>query len=106
MSHFGLGAAQGRRPAVEGGASRSGRRRWFKVRIVTEDGSYLGSLRLEPGSSALRQLLDDDRSYLSLWDARREGSAAVEEFLAIHKVAIRYAVVIGHDAVAGAAGEA
>lgn len=106
MSQVGVETTHVGRPDAEAGESRGGRRRWFRVRIVTEDGAYVGSLRLEPGCSALRHLLDDERAYLSLWDARREGFSAVEEFVAIHKVGIRYAVVIGRDATAGAGGRA
>lgn len=84
--------------ALDGpGTARRSRRRWFRVRVATEDGSYLGSLRLEPGRSALRELIDDERTYLSLWNACREDSDGVEEFLAIHKVAIRYVVVVGEE---------
>jgi hypothetical protein len=49
------------------------------------------------GRSALHELVGDDRAYLSLWNARREGVPGDEEFLAVHKAAIQYVVVIGED---------
>jgi len=97
MAHVGTETIDVRRSPAEAGAPGGARRRWFRVKVVTEDGTYTGSLRLERGRSALRELVDDDRVYLSLWEARREGSPAVEEFLAIHKTSIRYVVVIGDD---------
>ncbi len=94
MANVGADTTDARR-ASQGGETGSSRRRWFTVRIATEDGSYLGLLRLDQGRSALRELIDDDRTYLSLWDARREGTGDVAEFVAIHKATIHYVVVVG-----------
>jgi len=97
MAHVGTETIDSRRSPAEAVAPGGGRRRWFRVKVVTEDGTYTGSLRLEKGRSALRELVDDDRVYLSLWAVRREGSPQVEEFIALHKTAIRYVVVVGDD---------
>ena len=95
MANVGADTTDARRASQGAGESENSRRRWFTVRIATEDGSYLGLLRLEKGRSALRELIDDDRTYLSLWDARREGTGDVVEFVAIHKATIHYVVVVG-----------
>lgn len=79
----------------EGSSIPQPRRRWFKVRVATDDGIVLGSLRLDAGHSALRELLDDERSYLSLWGVQREGWDEVQEFVAIHKNVIRHVAVVG-----------
>ncbi len=71
------------------------RRRWFRVRLQTDECAYLGSLRLESGRPALDKLIADGRAYLALWDATEEGSAKAREFVAIHKSAIRSVVLLG-----------
>lgn len=85
--------ARRRRPA--------GRPGWYRVRIETEGGTYVGSLRLD--EAGLRPVVDDERAYLPLWNASREGSPEVEEFLALHKAAIRSVVVVGEDRAASGA---
>jgi len=97
MANVDAKATEAKRASRAPGEAGSGRRRWFKVRVAAEDGSYLGLVRLEKGRSALRELIDDDRTYLSLWDARREGTGDVVEFLAIHKATIRFVVVVGEE---------
>lgn len=83
---------------------RLGKRpRWCRVRVETEGGTYVGSLRMD--SAGLRQLVDDDRAYLPLWNALRDGSPAAEEFLALHKAAIRSVLILGHDPAAGRLGK-
>jgi hypothetical protein len=88
-------------PRVAGGKA-GGRRRWVNVRVLTDDGSYLGRLRLENARTALHDLIADERAYLALWDAKREGEAEVE-FVAIHKGVIRAVVLLGDVAGAAAA---
>src|SRR5512138_1201038 len=75
-----------------------GRRRWVTVRVLTDDGSYLGKLRLEAGLTALHDLMADARAYIALWDATREGQATGAEFVAIHKGVIRAVVLLGEVA--------
>jgi hypothetical protein len=84
---------------AKGSRRRGARPRWYRVRVETEGGAYLGSLRID--SAGLRQVVDDERTYLPLWNAAREGSPAVEEFLALHKAAIRSVVVVSDDHRAG-----
>lgn len=72
-----------------------GRLRWFQVKVQTDEGAYDGSLRLTGRRSALSELLDDGRVYLTLWEATRDGMPVAEGFVAIHKAAIRCVVVIG-----------
>ncbi len=85
---------------AKGAGKAVGRRRWVSVRVLTDDGSYVGKIRLEGARTALHDLLADDRAYLALWDAAREGEPALE-FVAIHKGVIRAVVLLGE--VAGAA---
>jgi hypothetical protein len=77
------------------GSRRSTRRRWFRVRVETDEGAYVGSLRLAGPAGTLRALIDDERTYLALWDVTEERSGAREDHLAIHKVAIRNVVLLG-----------
>jgi hypothetical protein len=72
-----------------------GRLRWFQVKVQTDEGAYVGSLRLAGRRSALSELLDDGRVYLTLWEATRDGMPVAQGFVAIHKAAIRCVVVIG-----------
>jgi hypothetical protein len=78
------------------------RKRWFRVRVQTEDAAYVGRLRLEGPQGTLRELIDDDRAYLALWNATEEGTGSQDEYVAILKGAIRSVVLLGADA-AGAA---
>ena len=92
-------AAPVRRGGRGNGAALPGVQRLIRVRVTTDDGVWLGRLRLDAGRSALHELVGDDRAYLSLWDACREDvPGGAEEFLAVHKAAIRCVVVIGDDA--------
>jgi hypothetical protein len=75
-----------------------GRLRWFQVRVHTDDGIYVGSLRLPDGRSALSDRIDDGRVYLTLWEAIRDGLPVAEGFVAIHKAAIRSVEVLGSGA--------
>ena len=94
-------AAPVRRRGQGSGVVRPGAQRLVRVRVTTDDGVWLGRLRLDAGRSALHELVGDDRAYLSLWDACREDLPGdAEEFLAVHKAAIRCVVVIGDDATA------
>jgi hypothetical protein len=85
---------------------RSGarRRRWVEVKVDTDGGAYVGSLCLDGSTGSLRELVEGDRSYLGLWRATHESSGAFEEFMAIHKSAIRVVVMLGASQ-RGAAGE-
>jgi len=89
------------------GRGRSGarRRRWVRVKVDTDGGTYVGSLRLDRPAGGLRELVEADRSYLSLWNATHERSGAVEEFVAIHKSAIRLVVQLGANGQRVAGGE-
>jgi len=78
-----------------GGRSRRRRPRWCRVRVETDAGAYLASLEL--GALGLRELVDGERTYLGLWNAQREGSPGVEEFLALHKGTICSVVVVGDE---------
>ncbi len=90
--------------AVAANGRVSPRRRWFRVRVLTDGRTYLGRLRLERARSALHDLIADGRAYLALWDVTEEGLPGAQEFVAIHKSAIRAVVLLG-DAVAPAAAE-
>ena len=79
-------------------AMRRGRRPWFRVRVEMEDGAYVGSLRLDGPRGTLRELVDDDRAYLSLWDATQEATGSRDEFVALHKGAIRFVVLLDANA--------
>ena len=61
------------------------------MRVETDAGSYLGSLELR--GIGLREHVDDERTYLGLWNAEQEGAPGVEEFLALHKGTICSVVV-------------
>jgi len=41
--------------------------------------------------------VDDERTYLGLWNAQQEGTPGVEEFLALHKGSICSVIVVGED---------
>jgi len=73
-----------------------GRLRWFQVRVQTDEGIYVGSLRLAAGRSALSDLVSGCRVYLTLSEANRDGIPVAEGFVAIHKAAIRSVVVVGN----------
>ena len=78
-------------------AGRS-RRRWYRVRVQTDEGPYVGSLRLDTSRNslrALRDLIEEERAYLALWEVTREGSDTVEDYMAIHKGAVRFVVLLG-----------
>jgi hypothetical protein len=83
-------------------SKRHGRRRWFRVRVETDDGAYVGSLRLNGPRAPLRELVDDDRAYLALWNATQEPTGSRDEFVAIHKGAIRFVVLLDEDGTRGA----
>jgi len=78
-----------------GGRLRRTRQRWCRVRVETDAGAYVASLEL--GAVGLRERVDDERTYLGLWNAEREGSHGVEEFLALHKGTICSVVVVGEE---------
>jgi hypothetical protein len=83
--------------AAPGDAGRC-RRRWYRVRVQTDDGPYFGSVRLDSARHslrALRELVEEERAYLALWDVTRENSDATEEYLAIHKRAVRFVTLLG-----------
>jgi hypothetical protein len=82
-------------PAKDPGRSGARRRRWVIVKVDTDEGSYVGSLRLDGPAGSLRELVEADRSYLALWSATHESSGVVEEFVAIHKSTIRLVVLLG-----------
>jgi hypothetical protein len=91
---------------VDGGrrVRRSDKPRWYRVRVDSESGVYLGSLCLDAGG--LRSVIDDERAYLPLWNAVHEGSAAPANFLALHKAGIRSVLVVGEDGELDSAAEA
>jgi hypothetical protein len=83
------------------------RSRWCRVRVETDEGAYVGSLRLDGGTASLRDTLDGRRVYLALWDAVHEASQERHGFLVIHKSAIRQVSIIGRaSAPAGTPAEA
>lgn len=92
-------------PAKDRGRSGARRRRWIRVKVDTDGGTYVGSLRIDGPAGGLRELVEADRSYLSLWNATHESSGAVEEFVAIHKSAIRVVVQLGASGQRGTGGE-
>jgi hypothetical protein len=92
-------------PAKVPGRSGARRRRWVRVKVDTDEGTYVGSVRLDGPAGGLRELVEADRSYLALWSATHESSSAVEEFVAIHKSAIRLVVLLGASGPRGAGGE-
>jgi hypothetical protein len=80
------------KPALHAGRGRRKKRRHpVRVRVVTDGEVYTGTLKV---GRRLRDVLDDGRTYLALWDARLDGSGETEEFVAIHKGAIRSVVVV------------
>jgi hypothetical protein len=87
-------------------STRRRRRRWFRVRVETEAGAYEGRLRLDGPRGTLRETIDDDRTYLALWDATDEATGSRDEYVAIHKGAIRCVVLLGEAGGAGASREA
>jgi hypothetical protein len=73
--------------------------------VQTEDAAYVGRLRLEGPRGTrgtLRDLIDDDRAYLALWNATEEATGSRDEYVAILKGAIRSVVLLGEDAVGAA----
>ena len=92
---------------MEHAASRvkagSTKRRWVRVRVLTDETAYVGRLRLESTRTALHDLIADGRAYLGLWDAAAEGSAQAQEFVAIHKSAIRAVILLEQIGAARAA---
>lgn len=78
------------------GRRRSTRPRWFRVRVETDNGAFVGNVRLAGPAATLRGLIDDERTYLAVWDVIEERSGAREDHLAIHKAAIRYVLLLGN----------
>jgi hypothetical protein len=72
-----------------GGKRAGGRKGWVRARVETDEGAYEASLRVERSQHGLGELLDDGRAYLGLWDAVPHGASTREDFLAIHKGAVR-----------------
>jgi hypothetical protein len=77
-------------PRASGGR-RGKRRRPVRVRVETDGEAYTGTLTL---GRRLSEVLDDDRTYLALRDATLDGTDETEEFVAIHKGAIRSVAVV------------
>ena len=92
-------------PAKGRGRSGARRRRWVRVKVDTDGGTYVGSVRLDGPAGGLRELVEADRSYLALWSATHESTGVVEEFVAIHKSAIRLVVLLGASGPGGASRE-
>jgi hypothetical protein len=82
---------------TEQSTTRSRRRRWFRVRVETEEGVYTGRLRSEGPRGTLHETIADDRAYLSLWDATAEATGSRDEYVAIHKGSIRCVVLLGEE---------
>ncbi len=78
------------------GARHRGRPRWLRVRVETDEGAYVGRVRLE-GHGSLRELVSDDRAYLALWGVTEQRSGRRDDFVALHKGAIRYVVTLSKD---------
>jgi hypothetical protein len=76
-------------------APRAGRSHWHRVRVETDEGTYLGSLRLNGLRPTLHDALEDGRTYLALWDAHHEASGACQDFAVIHKGTIRQVALLG-----------
>jgi hypothetical protein len=77
------------------------------VKVDTDEGAYLGCLRLDGSRSTLHDALDDGRAYLALWEAVHEDSREQRGFLVIHKSAIRQVALLGRAAApAGSSEEA
>jgi hypothetical protein len=92
-------------PAKDPGRSGARRRRWVRVKVDTDGGTYVGSVRLGGPAGSLRALVEADRHYLALWSATHESSGVVEEFVAIHKSAIRVVVQLGASGPRGTGAE-
>lgn len=86
--------------------ARAGRPLWVRVRVETDEGAYMGRVRLDGSRGTIRELIDDERAYLAVWDATEEPAGTRDDFVAIHKGAIRYVVVLGRNAEPGAQMEA
>ena len=67
----------------------NGRRHWVRARVETDAETYEARLCVERSQGALGELLDDGRAYLALWDAVPNGALAPQDFVAIHKGAVR-----------------
>jgi hypothetical protein len=67
---------------------------WTRVRVITEDTSYVGRLRLPASRPTLCETLSDGMAYVTLSDVTSPGSGAVEECVAIHKGSIRSVVAL------------
>lgn len=77
--------------------TRGGRSRWHRVKVETDEGTYIGSLRLNELRPTLHHLLEDGRAYLGLWDARHEPSGVCQEFVVLHKSTIRQVATLGRS---------
>jgi hypothetical protein len=68
------------------------------VRVETDQGCFVGWVALRAAGDGLREWVDGARAYLGVWDARREGTdTPVQEYLAIHRNAVRLVTVIEPD---------
>lgn len=90
------GDRRGSRVAVETTkrAARGTRRRWVRARVETDAETYEATLRVEHSQVGLGELLDDGRAYLGLWDAVPNGTLTPQDFVAIHKGAIRSVLLL------------
>jgi hypothetical protein len=86
--------------------SRDGRRRRVRVRVQTDVETYIASLQVPRRRGSLSDVLNDGRAYLALWDATLAGSSKTEDFVAIHKAAIRSIVLLERPGSRGAASAA
>ena len=65
------------------------RRRWVRVRIETEDGSFVGRVHVPETRKRLSDVLCDERSFILLTDVTINDAQSVEPFVALNKAFVR-----------------
>ena len=106
MQRFGSARPRRRQRKDRGRSARLSRTCWIRARVETDQETYEASLRADASRQGLDEILGDGRAYLGLFDAVAGSTNHSEDFLALHKGAIRSVTVLenGHDRAGGREG--
>jgi hypothetical protein len=83
--------------------AHSERARWATIQVDADEGTYLGCLYVPEAKRRVSDVLNDERTFICLSDARLNDSESAEPFVALNKRFVR-AVRILRDAEAAPIG--
>jgi hypothetical protein len=70
-------------------AVQAGRARWATVRVETDEGIYIGRMFIPEMKKRLSDVLCDERMFVALTEASKDGAPMMESFVAINKSFVR-----------------